>query len=542
MNRIARTSLNWVAYLPALLFIVVVPAWYFLIADLGAVHFENFLVHSTLESIGAVTSIMLAILPSNWIKAKNKSAYTYVLLGFLAMGILDIFHSVANPGEGFVYYHSFSVFLGGLFFFLVWVPSGRILLKETTRKIAGAFLFCLVSFAILFLHHKLPQSLINQQFTLFPSLLNYIGGLFFMLASIKFLIDFFETKSRGLLVLAIIAILLGISALMFKTPALWSDLWWFWHLVRFFGFILVFSLILSLFLFTLSELQVTLQEKEEANKELSLINEEYQALNEEFLTTNEELKDQTIKLYDLNAELEEALEQANQSDQLKKQFLANISHEIRTPVNVISGFTALLQEETDPEAKMRSIHLIDQASVRLSDVVDAIITISLLESDQLSFEKVHFSPKELIEKTVSNLRFSPLLSQRPQVHLEIVPSDDSSKKAYNDPYRTGQVLNELILNGLKFSNQGTVRISYEWLEEETETKLLFRISDEGIGISPEKQSLVFNKFTKFNSSFQESGVGLGLSIAKQLIEKMGGTIGFESTPEIGSVFYFTLPA
>jgi PAS domain S-box-containing protein len=239
--------------------------------------------------------------------------------------------------------------------------------------------------------------------------------------------------------------------------------------------------------------------------------------------------------------LKKAKEKAEEADKLKSAFLANMSHEIRTPMNAIIGFSDLLvSEEYSLEEKKEFGNLIKNSGNSLLKLIDDIIDISIMEAGHL---KLNISPQfvnthlnEIIlffqeEKTVRG-------KQSVEIILNIPPNSD--KISINtDPVRFRQVINNLIGNALKFTENGRIEIGYRY---ENDSVLCFFVKDSGIGIRPEKLDKIFERFNKLEDDRRiYAGTGLGLTISKKIVEELGGIMYVESEFEKGSTFSFTLP-
>lgn len=234
-------------------------------------------------------------------------------------------------------------------------------------------------------------------------------------------------------------------------------------------------------------------------------------------------------------------EKAQQSDVLKSSFLSNMSHEIRTPMNGILGFSQLLINETDPKVRSNYVNIINESGDSLLNLINDILDISEIESGQGKIVYKAFDLHKLLDELCDtfNEQKGKLNKNKVEIVLEL-PDSYSVKKLLSDPFRLKQILSNLINNALKFTESGSITFGYK---KQLQNKLLFFVRDTGIGISKEKQEIIFNRFLKIEDSFQKlyRGAGLGLSISKQLVGLLGGNIWVESEPGKGSVFMFTLP-
>lgn len=229
-------------------------------------------------------------------------------------------------------------------------------------------------------------------------------------------------------------------------------------------------------------------------------------------------------------ELEAAKVKAEESDKLKSAFLANMSHEIRTPLNAIVGFSKLLcAMDTTPE-KSQYAEIIEKNSEILLNLFNDILDLSSLEADSLKFNiqtvKLHDICLQLEQQ------FRPKTMNDVKLILDDV---DEDIQVYGDLHRIIQIINNLLSNAVKFTHEGEIHFGYREKEDFVE----FYVKDTGIGISAERVGTIFQRFGKVNDFIQ--GTGLGLTLCRMLVEKMGGRIWLRSQEGKESRFYFTLP-
>lgn len=236
-------------------------------------------------------------------------------------------------------------------------------------------------------------------------------------------------------------------------------------------------------------------------------------------------------------ELAKALEKVEIANKLKTSFLCNLSHEIRTPMNGILGFTSLLESDDEIANQKEYIDIINTNVKNLLVVINDIIEMSHIESHQVRIEHAKISINQVLNSCVSEYQSS---AESKDITISIVdqlPVDESF--IVSDEEKLNRIYSNLLSNAIKFSMHGDIKVGY--INEGTH--FLFYCKDEGIGIYPQNMDLIFEPFRKIESPNNKlyGGNGLGLAISKAHVELLGGKMWVESTPNMGSTFYFTLP-
>lgn len=229
-------------------------------------------------------------------------------------------------------------------------------------------------------------------------------------------------------------------------------------------------------------------------------------------------------------ELEAARIKAEESDRLKSAFLANMSHEIRTPLNAIVGFSKLVIDAECTNEKEQYAETIERNSEILLNLFNDILDLSSLEADSLSF---NIRPIKLIDICLQlEQQFCYKVKNGTKLILDDV---DTELYVSGDWNRIIQIISNLLSNAAKFTPKGEIHFGYREKEDFVE----FYVKDSGIGIPAERVATIFQRFGKINDFVQ--GTGLGLTLCRMLVEKMGGRIWLRSQEGKGSRFYFTLP-
>ena len=254
-----------------------------------------------------------------------------------------------------------------------------------------------------------------------------------------------------------------------------------------------------------------------------------------------ELQESMETIEEQNIKLDLAHRSAVRANTVKSEFLANMSHEIRTPLNGIIGFCRLLGRSSLDDRQRDWLQHVHRACDNLLMLVNDVLDFSKLEANRLTLEEADIDVVTLVDEI---LGLHAPEAQRKHLHLVAMVYDDVPTPLCGDPLRLHQVLNNLISNALKFTQQGdvVVRVMLEHFAGK-HVVLNISVSDTGIGLSKEHQQQLFSAFSQAEPSHprQFGGSGLGLTICRQLIHRMGGEISVESELDKGTTFSFTLP-
>ncbi len=241
--------------------------------------------------------------------------------------------------------------------------------------------------------------------------------------------------------------------------------------------------------------------------------------------------------------LQKATEESlRESNRRKDEFLASISHELRTPMNAIIGLTHLLGiSPALPEREKKYVETMRSSADNLLELINNLLDLSRLGAESIELEESEFDLHEMVSKTVD---ISNVAARAKDLPIKITYAAGINRYYVDDSFRLQQVLTNLMANAVKFTMRGHVELRIGSVPgKDNKTLLDFKVIDTGIGIPKDKQASIFDKFTQVDTSTTRKfgGSGLGLSLAKTQVEKMGGSIGVESREGLGSTFEFRIP-
>ena len=288
---------------------------------------------------------------------------------------------------------------------------------------------------------------------------------------------------------------------------------------------------------------VKINSKDEIGQLGSMFNEMSAKLNQSFdelAKANDELE---IRVEERTLELEEAKQEAEEANRAKSAFLANMSHELRTPLNAIIGYSELLEEEAQDigeEEFGQDLGKIKSAGKHLLSLINDVLDLSKIEAGKMELYLETFELKTMIDEVISTIK--PLIEKNSNaLQLEISPNLGTM---HADLTKIRQSLFNLISNASKFTDHGNITLIIKRYLKDDQEWVSMRVSDSGIGMTPEQLGKLFKAFSQADSSTSRKygGTGLGLNITKRFCEMMGGDIRVESEIGVGSTFIIELPA
>ncbi len=253
-----------------------------------------------------------------------------------------------------------------------------------------------------------------------------------------------------------------------------------------------------------------------------------------------ELEITADELRKTQTDLEFARDEAQAANAAKSSFLARISHEIRTPISAVIGFTELMLRGvvTSPQERNQNLKTIHASGNHLLQLINDLLDISKIEADKMEVESIECEPVRIAQDVLATLESR---SRQKEIHLGLQVVGNIPRAIVSDPTRLRQILTNLIGNAIKFTEDGSVVVSLKF--DAVARQLAIQISDTGIGMTDSQLKKIFNPFTQADSSTTRrfGGTGLGLSISQRLVEILGGSMSVKSDPGIGSSFTIRFP-
>jgi signal transduction histidine kinase/CheY-like chemotaxis protein len=290
---------------------------------------------------------------------------------------------------------------------------------------------------------------------------------------------------------------------------------------------------------TCREAQNPFAEIQQQNQELLRALENLRKREEELIQINRELEETNRGVVALYAELDEKADSLQRANELKTRFLSNMSHEFRTPLNSIISLSRILLDQMDGSLtteQEKQVNFIQKAAEGLSDLVNDLLDLAKVEAGKTVIYPIEFDVNELFATLRGMLR--PLLAHNSSVAL-VFEQPDNMPQLYTDESKVAQILRNFISNGLKYTEQGEVRVAAVAVGN----TITFSVTDTGIGIAKKDQERIFEDFVQIHSHLQKQfkGTGLGLPLSRRLAELLGGSVWLESELGKGTTFFASIP-
>ncbi len=301
-----------------------------------------------------------------------------------------------------------------------------------------------------------------------------------------------------------------------------------------------------------------LKQKRKANILLAKKNKEILGQKNEIEINNSKLKNHQSRLETIveqrTSDLLKAKDKAEESDRLKTAFLNAMSHELRTPLNAVIGFSDLMIFETEDELILEFAKSINISGKHLLGIIEDIFDLSMIESGDFNIQKGSFEITEFLDDFATTVKFEQEKEDKQNIEIRYTPPENCKNLRINsDSQRIKQIFTHLIKNSLRFTHQGFIEYGFSKEIYNNKPVLKFFVKDTGIGISNEKQKIIFDIFRQIDDTDTRKyeGIGIGLSVAKRITEFLGGSLWLESnrdkptgnkkSDEYVSQFYFTIP-
>jgi signal transduction histidine kinase/CheY-like chemotaxis protein/ligand-binding sensor domain-containing protein len=268
---------------------------------------------------------------------------------------------------------------------------------------------------------------------------------------------------------------------------------------------------------------------------------------QEILQKNNQIEHQNLDIIQKNEalsmkniELEQAKNYAEEAAKAKAQFLSIMSHEIRTPMNAVIGITHLLMRNDPRQEQLEDLKILKFSAENLLGLINDVLDLNKIEAGKLAIENIEFNLRNLVTGVCSSLHYK---ASEKGINLDLVYDEKMPLYVFSDPLRLSQILNNLVSNAIKFTEEGQVDISITLLSRsDTNLNIRFSVKDTGVGIPKEMHEKIFDAFTQASSetSRKYGGTGLGLAITNRLVEMLGSEIRLISEQGRGSEFYFDI--
>jgi signal transduction histidine kinase len=471
--------------------------------------------HSAIEVFGAMAALFMAVILLQRRQEGGEGRIFWLAQGLLSMGLINAFHAITRVGRGFILLHSLATVVGSFCFVLVWLPESYI--YEPVKKwITGLVITVSMLFGVLVLlfRQTLPVMVQEGKFTTPTIAINLLAGMFFIVATVRFLLELHRCGKSEFYFFSSLSLLLGLAALMYPLSRPWDDLWWFWHLQHLLVYLIVAWFVVYKYLQSVSDLRVTIAERKKAE---------------------EKLRDAYNKLKETETQLIQSGKMASIGE-----LASGVAHEINNPLTGVLNSVQLIKDKIEQsrdfnfEDFKKILDNIEESATRCKTIILSLLNFSRSSRGPFSLLPLN----EIIEKVT-------VLIGR-EMQLEKINLEKQFQIDLPQILGDAQLLQQVIFNllsnarwAIQESKKKGGIITVKTRYEPEKSTVLLSISDNGIGIPKENLGKIFEPF--FTTRRVGEGTGLGLSIVYSIIKKHEGSIEVESQAGKGTTFKISLP-
>lgn len=472
--------------------------------------------YSTIEGFGALSAIFMAMILFQRKQGEGTGQLFWTAHGLLWMGLTSLFHAITRVGYGFIFLRSLSVLGGSTLFALDWLPQsfGR---YESDRKwitrlvIAGPVLFGIWT---LVAWQTLPLMIMEGRFSTTTIIVNLLAGVFFMLATARFLLELHRSNNPEFYFLSFFTLFFALAQFTFPSSLVWNDAWWFLELQRLLAYLILMGFIVHQHLQMITKLRGTIGE---------------------YKRTVAALKNAYAKLKETHMQLVQSAKMASIG-----QLASSVAHEINNPLTGVLNNLQLIKNEIEKgkdfnfDSFKEILNNSEESAIRCKNIIQSLLDFSYQSRSPL----VYIFLNEIIEKTIPLLGYE-MESQKVMIQTQF---QTDLPQILGDAQFLQQAIFDILSNAIwaiKMSKKESGILTIKTQYEPEKNAVLLSISDNGIGIPKENLNRIFEAF--FTTKIVGEGVGLGLFIVYGIIQQHRGTIDVESQVGKGTTFKISLP-